>query len=502
MISLDSFITLKKLSVGNIRIEAKKIKAEYRIQKFSGEESSIELIYSYEEKYFDKNNPGDINLASMMSAQVAINYGLFFETIEFNGSYDAEDRGFILRMIENTAREIITNKLLIKNEFLIPPFDSLQIKKRDHYTAARIIFSDDTGRETGGGGEQTAFDRNKYAILSSGGKDSLLTYGIIKEIGTPYPVFINEAGRHWFTAVNAFRYMKETEPNTRKPWSNSDRVFNFFLRHFPFIREDYAKVRSDIYPLRLWTVPVFLFGVLPVVLKNGIGNILIGDEYDTTVTGERSGITHFNGLYDQSRFFDNMMTRYFHTKGWAINQFSLLRSMSELLIMRTLLKGFPTLQRHQVSCHAARSEEGRIYPCGKCEKCRRIIGMITALDEDPSRCGYSQEQVKYGLRSLAEQSVKQIRSDASHLYYLLIKKGIIEKTQHVVQMGKEYPEILKLRFDQDRSTLEDIPKYIRKPLFDILLRHADGAVRRWGEQWVPLLLDEKFLDQYEDKAGE
>ncbi len=83
-------------------------------------------------------------------------------------------------------------------------------------------------------------DREKYAILSSGGKDSLLTYGIIKEIAEPFPVFINEAGRHWFTAVNAHRYYKETEPNTEKPWCNSDRLFNWMLRHFPFIKENYA----------------------------------------------------------------------------------------------------------------------------------------------------------------------------------------------------------------------------------------------------------------------
>ncbi len=501
MISLDSFITLKKLSVKNIRIEPKKIRGEYRIEKFSGEESSIELIYSYEEKYFDKNDPGDINLASMMIAQIAVNYGLFFETIEFEGSYDAEDRKFILNMIENTAREIITNKLLIENEFLVPPFDTLKIEKSENYSGAEIIFSGNSESKTGRKRGNAPFDHNKYSILSSGGKDSLLTYGIIKEIGIPYPVFINEAGRHWFTAVNAYRYMKENEPNTKKPWCNSDRVFNFILRHLPFIREDYAKLRSDIYPVRLWTVAVFLFGVLPVVLKNGIGNILIGDEYDTTVKGEKSGISHYNGLYDQSRFFDNMMTRYYHKKGWDINQFSLLRSLSELLIMRVLLKGYPDLQRHQISCHAARSERGRIYPCGQCEKCRRIIGMIKALDEEPGRCGYSEEQVKQGLTSLKEQSVKQIKSDASHLYYLLVQKGIIDKTEHVVKMGKEHSEILKLRFDNERSMIEDIPKYIRKPLFDILTEYSDGVVLKEGKQWREIKMDKKFLDSYEYKAG-
>ncbi len=88
MITLESFVVLKKLSVKNIKIEPKKVKADYCIEKSSGETDSVELIYSYEKPYFSKKNANDVNLASMMLAQVALNYGLFFETIEFDGLFD------------------------------------------------------------------------------------------------------------------------------------------------------------------------------------------------------------------------------------------------------------------------------------------------------------------------------------------------------------------------------------------------------------------------------
>lgn len=494
MISLESFVVLKKLCVENIRIEPNKIKADYRIMTFSGEESSKDLIYSYEEKYFEKGDPQDFNLASMILAQVAINYGLFFEMIEFRGSYEPEDRKFISGMIENTSREIITNKLLVKNEFLKSPYDTLKIDKRVKYTNAKIIFKTPTVVEKGRGERASGFDPNKFAILSSGGKDSLLTYGIIKEIGNPYPVFINESGRHWFTAVNSHKYLKENEPNTRKPWCNSDRVFNFILRHLPFIREDYASLRSDIYPVRLWTVAVFLFGVLPVVFKNEIGNVLIGDEYDTTMRTETTGISHYSGLYDQSKYFDNAMTRYFKRKGWKINQFSILRSMSEMLIMKTLIKRYPELQEHQISCHAASSYGGRIRPCGKCEKCRRIVGMVKALDEDPSRCGYTEAQIYNGLAALEQRSVKQIGPDAAHLYYLLMEKNLIKKNKHTEKLAIVHPEIMKLRFDKTRSNLEDLPEYVRGPIFNILQKYSDGAVRREEGRWSEFILDEDFLN--------
>jgi len=82
MITLESFKVLKKLSVKTVYIEPKKVKATNWVEKISGELSSTELIYSYEHAYFSNKNPADVNLASMMLAQVALNYGLFFETIK------------------------------------------------------------------------------------------------------------------------------------------------------------------------------------------------------------------------------------------------------------------------------------------------------------------------------------------------------------------------------------------------------------------------------------
>ena len=495
MITLESFVVHKKLSVKNIKIEPKKVKADYCIEKSSGETDSIELIYSYEKSYFSNKNANDVNLASMMLAQVALNYGLFFEIIEFDGLYDNVDQRFIIDMMENTSREIVTNKLLIKNEFLKSPFDELKPEKRSKYTQAQLVFSNSIYSDLKLQKEKEETNLNKYAILSSGGKDSLLTFGMIKEFAEPYPVFINEAGRHWFTAVNSHRYFKEHEPNTRKPWCNSDRVFNWMIKQFPFIKENFASIRADIYPIRLWTVAVFLFGVLPVVRANNIGNILIGDEYDTTMTGNIEGITHYHGLYDQSKYFDNALTRYYRSKGWQINQFSILRSLSELLIMKILVKRYPDLQKQQVSCHSAHEVEGRMYPCGKCEKCRRIIGMLRSLDENPEHCGYNESQIEKGLQALESRSVKQIGSDAAHLYYLLLKKNLISKNEFTKKVAKEHTEITKLRFDKGRSSLEDMPKYIRKPLFDILNQYADGAVKRLDNRWQEVNVNEEFLNE-------
>ena len=496
MTDLDKFVVLKRLTIGPVTVTPLQVKAPYHVETFDGRQDSYDLIYSYDSPCFNRKEAGDINLASMMLAQAALNYGLFFQTIEFDGLFDKTDRRFITDMMENTSREILTNKLLIDNVFIKPSHRSLVVPAgQKRYTRARLLFSN--SRHEGFEIPQTTWETesDRFAILSSGGKDSLLTYGIIKEIGIPYPVFINESGRHWFTAVNAYRYFKETEPNTGKPWCNSDRLFNWMLRHLSFIREDYADLRADIYPIRLWTVAVFLFGVLPVAKKNRAANVLIGNEYDTTVRQKTSGISHYSGLYDQSRFFDNTLTRYYRDKGWQIRQYSLLRSLSELLIMKTLVNRYPELQRHQVSCHAAHKNGDRMQPCGKCEKCRRIIGMLRALDADPKQCGYTEEQIAHGLQALEKQSVKQIGSDAAHLYHLLTSKKLISKTPLTTKTAKAHHEITALRFDRERSLLSDLPVEIRKPLFDILSQYADGAVMRNHAVWEPIELNDEFLYQ-------
>ncbi|WP_445381288.1 hypothetical protein [Robiginitalea sp. IMCC43444] len=502
MSQLSDFLVIDQLRVHQIEVKPGQIKADYTVKQAGRPEEHCEHIFSYKKPFFDPRKPEDINLACMALCQVALNYGLFCREIVLDGLFDTADQEFLKAMLENTSREILTNKLLIDNEFIKESHKNLQVKKQQNYTQAKLIFENTAYSEYEIPRVQQQPARDHYAILSSGGKDSLLSYGIARELGTAHPVYINESGRHWFTAVNAYRYFQETEPNTVKPWTNSDRVFNWMLKQFSFIRENYAHIRADIYPIRLWTVAVFLFGVLPVVRKRNIGNVLIGNEYDTTVKGNTAGISHYNGLFDQSKYFDNTLSRYYRKKGWNIYQYSILRSLSELLIMKILISRYPQLQEHQVSCHAAHERDGKMKPCGNCEKCRRIIGMMVALGANPENCGYSQEQIRNGLAQLASKSVKQIGSDAAHLYALLLEKGAIASNPFTKKAARAHPEILKLRFDKERSNLQDLPVHIRKPLLNILEPYAHELVQREGKHWKAVAFTELQLEQTKYKPYE
>ena len=81
-------------------------------------------------------------------------------------------------------------------------------------------------------------------------------------------------------------------------------------------------------------------------------------------------------------------------KGWSIAQFSILRSLSEMLILKILAYRYSDLQKYQVSCHATHIIDKHVYPCGHCEKCRRIIGMLTAIGVNGENCGYNKKQIQ------------------------------------------------------------------------------------------------------------
>jgi creatinine amidohydrolase/Fe(II)-dependent formamide hydrolase-like protein len=483
--SLDILGVIQRLEIGPPIIEKRRITVPYKLVR-KGQTEATDLLYRFEEDLLIPGDRDSMNLASMISVQVALNYGLFCDEIIFNGVFDDIDRRFIIEMARNTAREIFVKKILEDNPFLQGEVTEIPAIKRQSYLRAKVIFNDEKVHDW----EDNRFSTwkphsDRYAVLSSGGKDSLLSFGLMREMGYEcHPIFLNESGRHWFTALNAYRHFAENIPNTSRVWTNSDRVFTWMLRHLPFVRKDFADIRSDEYPIRLWTVAVFLFGALPIMKKRNIGRLVIGDEFDTTRRLSYKGITHYDGLYDQSRYFDNALSRYFYRKKWEISQFSILRPLSDLLIEKILVERYPDLQELQTSCHATHKDEGRVRPCGRCEKCRRIVGMLMAIDADPTRCGYAPEQVDRCMKDLVSKDINQERTGVEHLGHLLTEKGLINRPFVGSVKACERPYMMKLRFDPEKSPLEGIPMGVREPLYRICLEHANGATRKNGRTWM------------------
>lgn len=490
---LSRLQVLDRLEVGPVQVGPDRIVAPYQLTT-SSSSSTTELVFRYEEPVFDPDDEAHINMASMIAAQVALNYGLFCGEIVFHGPLDPIDERFLEEMAQNTAREIYVNKILGPNVFLTEEIQGLPPLRRSSYLQSRLVFPD--GTEAIQSNWNAGDDR--VAVLSSGGKDSLLSYGLLGDCGLePHAIFINESGRHWYSALKAYRHLRSTRPQTTaRVWTTADRVFAWMLRQLPFVRPDFHRVRADIYPIRLWTVAVFLFGALPILQRRGIGRLVIGNEYDTTREARHKGIRHYAGLYDQSRFFDVALSRYYQRKGWDLSQFSILRPLSEILVEKILASRYPDLHAVQVSCHAAHLQGDLVLPCGRCEKCRRIVGILVALDEDPSRCGYTEDQIERCLKEAWTKGFHQGAEDAEHLSWLLFGTGGEGRIHAPPIRTRPHEEVQRLRFHRRRSPMDSVPTRLRRPIYSIMLEYAKGAVRRSGRLWVPFdLMRDAALDR-------
>jgi len=530
--ALRDLRAFERLEIGPVRVEPRRLLCPYTVAgaRGTGRAETFHLIYRYEEPVFRPAEPESMALASMIAAQVALNYGLFCRTLRFRGAYDRHDRRFLSRMAENTAREIFVNKLLRPNRFLTGPARGLRQARAlapARFCRARLVFDApaDAARArrrpwgpagARGRAARPAGGRGGWAVLSSGGKDSLASYGLLRELGLhPQPVFVNESGRHWFTAMNAYRGLRAADPGTARVWTNADRLFSWMTRRLPFVRPDFARLRSDEYPIRLWTVAVFLFGALPVLRARGLSRLAVGNEHDTTRRVRFHGIRHYDGLFDQSLDFDRAVSRYFRAKGWELQCLSLLRPLSELGIEKLLAERYPRLLALQVSCHAARLAGGRALPCGACEKCRRIVALLSAAGMPPARCGYRREQVRGCLSVLAERREGALAlepADASSLLALLEARGLPPAGRGGGRQGSNggragdgrtssrgrnggagngasrgsrrtaERRLLGVRLDPGRSPPGDLPTEVRGRLLAIYRGQTRRAVRRPEEE--------------------
>lgn len=458
-----------RIRVRDLKIKRRSISVEY-VLEMDGISKSYRLIESYGE---DINTIRGIDeIGVLISIIPVINYSLFTREIDIDLSLNIHDYKFLLDSIWISAGEILINRVL--NDTGLIKREEIQI---DEYVNRRFIeenLSEMDVREIYDGTDiDYEGDPGKGLVLMGGGKDSLLSFGVLNEVGIEvYPFYMNEAGRHWTTALKSYRYFKVHIGNTIKVWSNVDRLFSFIEKNMWIIREKYWTINRDIYPIRLFWYPHYILSSIPIAMKRDIGNISMGNEYDdpTGLTYTYNNIRHFYGTYDQSQIFDKYMTEWFQLRGFKIYQWSPIRPLSGLIVERILYNRYPELFRLQVSCHSAHIENGEIYPCGKCRKCIGIKIFLLANRIDPTLLGYkptSCRELKYDMKN---NRPNLDISELEHSLYLINK-------YHGCQLSpaREHWYIETIRFDPINSHPDNIPyEDIRDNLLEIFEEYTDG----------------------------
>lgn len=466
-----------RIVVRDVKVGERGFSAVYALE-FEGVRRDYKLMHRYQE---DVDVKGVEEVARLACIVPAVNYALFADEIRFDFPLHELDLSFFHRVAEATARDIFVNRIvartgLIKEEY-VPDADEVgpeEAKPRAH-VEVRETFTGTSVEHEG--------DPSSCVVMSSGGQDSLLSYGLLNEAGlAAYPVFLNEAGRHWLVALKAYRWFERNVPLTRRVWSNVDRLFTFIERNMRIVVPGFHRRSKEIYPIRLFWFEHYAFSALPLALKHQIGNICFGNEFDdfTGYQLEYRGIRHYCAAYDQSQEFEKYMTSWFAARGFQLKQWSPIRSVTKLVVTRALSRRYPHLFKLAMSCHSPIHRGGRLVPCGRCLKCTGVVLFLLANGVDPAVLGYERRSYADLARRVAERRYRIGEAELEHSAYLANRIWGLR-----LPRATPHPRIEMMLFDELSSHPDAIPYCdVRERVFDVLERYTIGYTWCKGGRWV------------------
>lgn len=437
------------------------------------------LEFELRNKYDEDISSGLLDeFAKVMVTLPAVNYGLFSDEIYFDFELNKKDLKLFEDMMEATARDIFVNRILkhtglVKDEF-IPRVED--VRPEDAIPRASVSAKEVSSRKI----VVEGLDFKKSAVMSSGGKDSLLTYCVLKEVGQEvYPCFFNESGGHWRTALTAYRYLSSKDKNTMRVWSNVDRLYNLFDRNMRILETKKLSRKLDIYPIRLFFFEHYVFSFLPLLYKHRIGNVNLGNEFDDPLCSESEylGIKHYCAIYDQSQEFDDYMTSWFRERGFGFRQWSAVRPLSGLLEERILANRYPEFLRLQRSCHSVIKRKGNLVPCGRCLKCLGIITFLLANDIDPELLGYDAKTVEKYETMISKSKLNLDRDELEHALYLARRASRIK-----TETGSSHEHIETLHFHNSCSRPDVVPQELWG-IYEIFEKYSKGYSTIKNGEW-------------------
>ncbi|MGP6239289.1 metal-binding protein [Cuniculiplasma sp. SKW4] len=446
------------------------------VEKFTKRTSVIGIRIGKPDLYFriifsyDKDVENTENMAGLAGVAAVLNYALFIDRITLNFPVSESDREFIREMARINNTEVFVNRLCRRRydffrDDVIPKEEEINQSNAAGSTEFSFNFSyDDPYYEKG----------ERVAVLSSGGKESLMTTGLMEEIGEkPLALFFNESGGHWKLALPSHRYFTENGIESLKVWSNVDRFYNFMNRNMKILKER-AFQWADDYPVQLFTFPVYLISFIPALVKYGIGNILMGNEFDDPLEEPPfKGIRHYYGVYDQTPEFQRRFSGYLTHKGIQATLWSAVYPIYGSVVEDILVNRYPDLYSLQRSCHSCHYDHNsKVVPCGKCSKCLGVRLFIEYARGDPRTIFYPDAG---NLLDLVER--ERLKLDPEELSCMIegIKTGNFNKKTHVSGI-----HILP----EEKRVFSQIPEKFREPVGNILKKYTSGCWKLKNNGWV------------------
>ncbi len=473
---IPNMICFSSINLLEPEINKKYVTSKVILNKLDETNDEFILRLNYDEE-ISRNYLPLLRLAFCMPL---LNYGLFSKKINLNFPVSKADLELLNKLNNIFCKDIFVNKILRRRtDFILPEYlpDEKYVKPEDAAPGAVIIpknvYIDENISKN--------MDKNKCGVLSSGGKESLLTYGLLNEIGCDvYPLYVNESGGHWRTAITAYKYHKKNDSKTQKVWTNVDRFYIFMLDNLKIIRKNHRKIKADTYPIRLCIFPFYVFSLLPIFSIKKIGNLLIGSEFDDLrIKPYYKEIPHYFGVYDQHQDYDDIMNEWFNKRIPGLNQWSAVRNISGLIVEKILVNRYPKLASLQRSCHSCHFENNNIVPCGICSKCMGILLFLFANNIDPKIMKFRQKDIELFTKRVSPKNLRLDEDEKNQSFYLISGKNKIPSL-------KPIGHVEKIHVNKNTCDLEKVPLHLREEILKIIEKYTNGFCELKNEKWISI----------------
>ncbi len=467
---IDNIISFNNIEVNVTGIEKKRIIGNIKIDG-----RDFKLIFTYN----DEINVNE-NIAGLILTMPVINFTYFSRKLTLNYPVSENDRDLINKFMKINAHEVFINKIINRRYDFIKEEYLPEEKDINEYNASGITelvcnknFDDNYNN---------IVDKQKVMIMSSSGKESLLAYGIFNEINSNdknYSFYFEESGSHWLTAKTAYDYYNKNFNNVKKVWSNADRFYHETLKYIKIIKMENIDIRSDDYPITVFIFPVYIFLLIPLLLKYNIGNIIMGDELDDPrEMNDFHGLKYYYGIFDQTYDFNEMISEYFKNKKIGSYVYSVVYPVTGYMEEKILMDRYHSLYLNQRSCHSCHEKDNRIYPCGKCSKCLGILLFIDANNGNPQEILYNSDDVR-----LLKKRVKnsRLRLDPDEINYTEMKLKFIDGNY------RDYDHVDGIHImPYENEPFSVIPDNFRNEVYEIFNKYSNGIYKLKNSEWVKL----------------
>lgn len=323
--------------------------------------------------------------------------------------------------------------------------------------------------------------KERAILLFSFGKESLLTYSLLKELGVePLLFFMREPQSAYENAHKKKLAKKFTEK------------FGDEVKFFPL---SIGRIRQAKDMFWGWDILIsqYTFILIPFYFYHQAKYLFAGNEQSCNFyTQDKEGY-FINPVFEQSVAVTQLLQDI--PKLFFIDTHigSLVEPLHEMFVIYLLHHRYPEIGRFQMSCFSEEPEAKKRRWCGVCEKCARIYIFLKALNISPERVGFYNN----GMLSKDKESLYILFNPDSHssayggsglgrdeqllAFYLAYKNGVrgelIDKFAklHLAEAEKRKEDLVEEYFGLHSSL--SLPSSLRAKTLKIFQKELESAKR-------------------------